>query len=225
MTKSIYTVYQITNIINNKIYIGVHKTTNPNDDYMGSGNLIKKAIQKHGKENFNKTILYEYNTSMDAYLKESQIVTESFVKNHNNYNICCGGNIPPFHLGKIRSDETKSKISKARSGMKFTKEHKLNMSKSRLNIKQTKEHKQKISNSNKGIKNNQFSGYFITPHGKFESSKLASTNRISSSSIRKWCKNPNLIIDSVYRSKYLQSLKESPIGKTFKEIGFYFEPI
>lgn len=40
-----YTVYKITNKINDKIYVGVHSTDNPNDSYMGSGKIIKDAIK------------------------------------------------------------------------------------------------------------------------------------------------------------------------------------
>jgi len=39
--KKHYLVYQITNLINYKIYIGVHQTYDINDCYMGSGKLIK----------------------------------------------------------------------------------------------------------------------------------------------------------------------------------------
>jgi hypothetical protein len=53
-------IYLTTNLINNKIYIGQRKITNrPNKDelYLGSGNLITKAIKKYGRHNFNRTIL------------------------------------------------------------------------------------------------------------------------------------------------------------------------
>ena len=44
--KRVYTVYKTTNLINGSIYIGVHKTSNINDTYIGSGKLLKSAIKK-----------------------------------------------------------------------------------------------------------------------------------------------------------------------------------
>ena len=39
-------VYEITNNINGRKYIGKHSTNDMNDGYMGSGIAIKQAIKK-----------------------------------------------------------------------------------------------------------------------------------------------------------------------------------
>jgi len=206
MTKLIYTVYKISNTVNNKIYIGVHSTTNPNDEYFGSGNLIKTAILKYGKKSFTKSILFEYDNPNDAYLKESQIVNQYFVKSTNTYNLCVGG-----YGGKL--------------GFKFSKKQKEQMSLSHIGNTHSIESRKKMSlNKQKGFNHHLFTGYYITPWGKFETSLKASTNNCSYSTIQRWCKNPNTIINkhSIGRSNYLQSLNESPLGKTVKDLGFHF---
>lgn len=86
-----FTVYKITNLINNKIYVGAHKTNNLHDDYYGSGVAIKRAIKKYGLDNFNKTILFDFACEKDMFDKESEIVNDDFVKNNNTYNMTVGG--------------------------------------------------------------------------------------------------------------------------------------
>jgi hypothetical protein len=86
-----YTVYKITNILNNKIYIGKHQTKDPNDNYMGSGKLIKDAIKKYGIENFKKEILFQFDNEVEMNFKEAELVTEEFCLREDTYNICPGG--------------------------------------------------------------------------------------------------------------------------------------
>ena len=86
-----YTIYKITNLIDGKIYIGKHQTTNLDDDYMGSGKLLKRAQSKHGLENFKKEILYTFSSEQEMNAKEAELVTEEFCSRDDTYNICVGG--------------------------------------------------------------------------------------------------------------------------------------
>lgn len=87
----LYYLYQITNLVNNKIYIGVHKTSDINDGYMGSGKVIKRAIEKHGLENFQKDILEYFDDPESMYAREKEIVTDEFLLREDVYNLRRGG--------------------------------------------------------------------------------------------------------------------------------------
>jgi len=86
-----YLIYKITNRLNNKFYVGKHKTENKDDDYFGSGILIERAISKHGKENFVKEILFDLPTEEEMNQKEADIVDEDFVARDDTYNLKLGG--------------------------------------------------------------------------------------------------------------------------------------
>lgn len=85
-----YTIYKTTNLINGKIYIGKHKTLDPNDAYLGSGSAIKLAIKKYGRKNFMKEVLFIFDNEEEMNAKEKELVTLDFIK-ENNYNETTGG--------------------------------------------------------------------------------------------------------------------------------------
>lgn len=82
-----YTIYKTTNLLNGKYYIGKHQTYDPNDDYLGSGNLLKRAIKKYGRNNFKKEILHIFDNEADMNTKEKELV----VIHEDSYNLCDGG--------------------------------------------------------------------------------------------------------------------------------------
>ena len=85
-------LYKTTNLKNNKFYIGVKSSYDPNNDrYLGSGFLLKKAIKKYGKENFKKEILEYFNNQEDKFKREAEIVNEQLINDPNCYNITLGG--------------------------------------------------------------------------------------------------------------------------------------
>lgn len=102
-----YTVYQTTNLVNGKLYVGAHKTTDPDDSYLGSGTLIKAAVKKYGRASFKKEVLHVYSTMAEMLTKEAEIVTPEFVAREDTYNLKEGG-----RYGTL-SPEARRKISEA----------------------------------------------------------------------------------------------------------------
>jgi len=84
-------IYKTTNNINDKIYIG--KDESDKKDYLGSGKLIKKAIEKYGKENFSKIIIDFADNRKDHCNKEKFWISfyRDLVGQNNMYNIADGG--------------------------------------------------------------------------------------------------------------------------------------
>jgi hypothetical protein len=86
-----YTIYKITNLINNKEYIGKHQTENENDDYLGSGKSLRHAIEKHGRDNFKKEVLFVFDNEEEMNRKEAELVSEEYCSRKDTYNLCPGG--------------------------------------------------------------------------------------------------------------------------------------
>lgn len=89
--RKFHTIYQTTNLINNKIYVGAHSTDDLNDEYFGSGTNISRAIKKYGRACFKKDVLYIFENPEEMFAKEKEIVTPEFLKRSDVYNIVEGG--------------------------------------------------------------------------------------------------------------------------------------
>lgn len=117
-----YCLYKITNLLNEKIYIGIHKSTNLDDSYVGSGKLIKAAIKKYGIGNFKKEILETFSSEADMIAREIEVVTEEFCNRPDTYNLMPGGKFGSAKRnnltfkGFVHSAQAKEKISKSSTG-------------------------------------------------------------------------------------------------------------
>ncbi|ADI55494.1 SegD homing endonuclease [Escherichia phage IME08] len=148
-----YLIYKITNLINNKIYVGAHATTDVNDSYMGSGVNIVKSIKKYGLENFKKEILFNFETSEEMYAKEAELVDEAFVMRTDTYNAALGGKGNPVIVALQEPGYREMLSEKTKAGM--TKEVRAKMSKSKTGSKESKEHRENKSIANKKFYENR----------------------------------------------------------------------
>lgn len=128
-----YIVYLTTNKVNNKIYIGIHETEDPNtfDGYIGCGVYINKpssynknkthfhnAVLKYGVSAFYRTTLKVFNNLEDALDLESWLVTDDFVKRTDTYNMIIGGSCPPILNKKIYQFDLNGNLIKSWDSIK-----------------------------------------------------------------------------------------------------------
>ncbi len=181
-------IYLITNQVNNKIYVGKHHTDNLDDGYMGSGKLIKKAIQKYGIENFTKEYLAFCDTEEKLNWLEKFYI-KKYKAREAGYNLTDGGD---GTIGYKHTQENKIKISEAGKGR----------------IKSEVECK-KLSESKRGEKNPMFgtNGFWVNKHLPDETKqKISNTlkGNIPWNKYEKGC----------YSDDTIQKMRESHKGKT-----------
>lgn len=148
-------VYKTTNVVNNKIYIGVHSTEDIEDGYLGSGKLLHKAIVKYGKSNFTREIIKLCDSRDEALELERLLVDKEFLKREDVYNLVIGG--PRGNHNYSTSEETKKKISEANKGKPVSEETKRKISETltgrpspQKGTKHSDESKAKMSLASKG---------------------------------------------------------------------------
>lgn len=84
-------IYETTNTINKKTYIGQHKSIQFDPNYKGSGILITKALKKYGKDNFHTKIIEWCETSKQLDEREQHHIAEARKTGKCEYNIASGG--------------------------------------------------------------------------------------------------------------------------------------
>lgn len=126
-TNKTYFVYKITNLINNKVYIGksggsenkrfsdhIYTSKNPN---CKSYSYLHSAIAKYKEDNFVYEIIGRYSSEEEAYFHEEKYIAEyNALDNEFGYNLASGGK-----HGK-HTPESIDKIRQKRIGFKFSKE-------------------------------------------------------------------------------------------------------
>lgn len=116
-------IYRITNLINKKTYIGQHTVregrTITSDTYWGSGNLIRAARKKYGKENFKKEILVSGEFTKDEInLLEIEYISKERSIGKAEYNISDGGESPFINAEFAKYAASKTDYSKVSKSLK-----------------------------------------------------------------------------------------------------------
>ena len=135
-------LYKITNLKNDKYYIGMHSTDNLDDGYFGSGKKIRNSVRKHGKCMHKIEFLEFFENRKDLALREAEIVNAEFLKDYLCMNLQLGGG------GGFISEEHRLKCQRA-GGKKVL----ISFSKKNAErLKNDLEYKIRFSNSLKGHK-------------------------------------------------------------------------
>ena len=146
-------VYETTCLINGKKYIGMHKWDKPEIDnnYLGSGLLLKQAIKKYGKENFSCKILLCCDSREELSKAERELISKTKAPiNEQYYNIEDGGfgGHSEFCVQPI----TENQLKALENGRKKPASDKLKstLRNYRLNVVVTEETRKKLSENQLG---------------------------------------------------------------------------
>lgn len=151
----LFTIYIITNKINNKKYIGQTTLTIKErftrhcwrSTFLKDNQIIPKAIEKYGKENFQIFEIDYADSLEEANRKEVYWGIFYNSLSPNGYNLKLGG-----RKYAAMAQETKDKIGKAHKGRKASPETIKRLSESHMGFKVSDETREKMSKINKGKK-------------------------------------------------------------------------
>jgi hypothetical protein len=90
------------------------------DGYLGSGKLMKKALEKYGPMNMHQELILITEDKTEAENLEREIVCKQWVESEDNYNVSIGGNVTILFgedngfYDRKHTPETIEKIQKSR---------------------------------------------------------------------------------------------------------------
>ena len=132
-----FIIYKTTCVVTNKFYIGMHKTNNLQDGYLGSGKIFKRSLKKYGKDNHIFEII-EYLPNLDSLvIREREIVNETLLLDELCMNLKVGG------YGGFINAEHQKKFSTA-GGKSSCKENYQNVIKHHNKLKTDIEYREKF---------------------------------------------------------------------------------
>lgn len=154
-------IYKITNLLNNKIYIGKHKYSEYklDENYITSGTIINQSIEKNGIDNFKIELVDSANTLEELNEKEKYCIKYYNSKFPIGYNLTDGGD---GHVGdsswnKGLTGETDERVKNNSLKSQNTKIKKYGNKYGKQNVHLTEEHKRKIREANKNQKPTEYS--------------------------------------------------------------------
>jgi hypothetical protein len=221
-------VYITTCLINNKKYIGKYEGKDT-DKYLGSGKLLRRAIKKHGCENFTRVVLEYFNSKDEVRSAEKRYIKlYDAVNSAEFYNIAEGGEGGNTFAGIVGSDRLQL-IDKLKKRKKSDKSSYKNMIACKNLYTNQCEILSQIdfarSNYHVGI---ACKGIYLTPFGNFSASDIMGDYiGIDYTSLVTKCKHNHKVIRKAHfqaminDTLYYQHIRQY-IGKTFKDAGFDF---
>jgi len=193
-------IYKATNKLNGKSYVGFstnYKRRKHNHEKRECGEYFHNALKKHGKENFEWTILKENATLEDEvqFIEEHQ----TFWEYGKGYNLTKGGE---GSLGRIISEQTREKHRNNTKEKMKDENHRKSISEktkvgmeiwwNSLSEEEKQDYKNRCSKRPNGWK--QKSGYKLKPHTEEAKKKIGNAHRgkvVSEETKRKMKENRN----------------------------------
>lgn len=176
--------YKITCTVTGKFYYGVHSTDELNDNYLGSGPLIRQSVREYGRHNHVREIIQEFSCRRDASEHERSIVTPSLLLDANCLNLQTGGDsctvFSDETLRKLKkSDEQRRRISERRKGRA-----------THVTEEQRRAHSQKVSGAQNGMFQAERPDSWRAEHSAKMKVIMAGRMPTGATKGRKWYHNP-----------------------------------